>query len=410
MMGVKKLLEKVDNVIKRNEELSALKGENFNVFQIFDMESDENKMHSRFINTLIDPKGRHGRGTIFLELFLESIGMSCYFDNLDNVCSKVEHSIGKVKIDGKKSTGGRIDIFIWNKKKSISIENKVYANDQEMQIVRYWNYHKGNNIVFYLNLYGSDPIGNNSKGHLKSNNQVNGELPDFYCISYSETILDWLEKCQKEASDFPIIRETIKQYIITIKRLTKQLTNQRMTTDINNLIIENYESACAIANNLDKAKLRVIDIFLDEFKQVLKDELGDNWIIKKEDIKKSWSRIKIFNKDWSENTAITLQGQPFFYKNETIIGLPSDKESDIRKRIEQLLNSGELEEIRNYYTRSSKVWCFYCTIFNFDKQSQFSELLSNESKKEIIASITEKTVKLAHILEDHLKITCGNNV
>jgi len=400
MMAVKKLLEKVENVIKQNEELSALKGENFNVFQIFDMESDENKMHSRFINTLIDPKGRHGRGTIFLELFLESIGMSSYFDNLENVCSKVEHSIGMVKIDGKKSIGGRIDIFIWDKKKSISIENKVYASDQEMQIVRYSNYHKGNNAVFYLTLYGSDP--------LKNNNTINDELSDFYCISYSDTILDWLEKCQKEASDFPIIRETIKQYIITIKRLTNQLTNQRMTTDINNLIIENYESACAIANNLDKAKLNLVDTFLDEFKQLLKNELGDSWIIEKEDIKKSWSRIKIFNKDWPENTAITLQGQPFFSKSETIIGLPSHRKSDMRKRIEYLLNNGELEEIRNYYTRSSKCWIFYCAIFNFEKQSEFSVLLSKELKKEFISSITQKTVELAHILKDHLKVKYDN--
>ena len=42
------LLADVTKIVKQNDELSALKGENFNVFQLFNMESDENKLHSRF--------------------------------------------------------------------------------------------------------------------------------------------------------------------------------------------------------------------------------------------------------------------------------------------------------------------------------------------------------------------------
>lgn len=401
-MGIKKLLEKVEYVVKQNEEISALKGENFNVFQIFDMESDENKMHSRFINTLINPKGSHSRGTIFLELFLEAIGKSSYFDNLDNVSTKVEHSIGKVRIDGMKSTGGRIDIFICDSNKSISIENKIYANDQEKQIVRYWNYQKDKNTVFYLNLHGSEPIGNNSAGVLKSN-KIDEESPDFYCISYSDTILDWLEKCQKEASDFPVIRETIKQYIITIKRITRQLTNQEMSRDINNLIIENYNSASIIADNIDKAKIKIIDAFLNEIEQSLKNELGDDWVVEREDTKKRWSKLKIRKVNWRPDTTIAIQAESRFWKNESILGLPSQRGSDIRSILEPFLNEDNLQELKSDFSRESKAWFFYKTIFNLSKDNQFMKLLTDDTRIDFIKDISSEVIKLAHMLEDHLK-------
>jgi hypothetical protein len=36
---------------------------------------------------------------------------------------------------------------------------------------------------------------------------------DYSLISYKEDILAWLDKCRKEVAVYPLIRETITQYI-----------------------------------------------------------------------------------------------------------------------------------------------------------------------------------------------------
>jgi len=402
-MELKQLLDKVENIARQSEELSVLKGENFNVFQIFDMENEENKMHSRFINTLLNPKGNHGRGKIFLELFLNEINIPTYFENLDTVNTKVEHAIGEVKINGMNSTGGRIDIYLWDSKKSISIENKIYAVDQEKQIVRYHNYHKEKNTVFYLNLYGTEPEGDYSKGELKSDKNEYNKNPDFYCISYSKTILNWLIKCQKEASDFPILRETIKQYIITVKRLTGQLINQKMSEDINKLIINNYKNAKIIANNIDNAKIIEVDNFLSELINSLRKKLGDNWIVKKGDTKERWSDICVSHKNWLDDAVISLQGQSYFWKNESIIGLPASRKSEIRQKLESSLIESDLKKIKTDYPKESSNWFFYRPIFNLGDDKQFSKLLSKEAKEIFIQSITSDFSSLASKLEIALK-------
>lgn len=45
------------------------KGELFNTFSILKMETAENKTHSNFIAELLNPKGSHLKGSIFLERF-----------------------------------------------------------------------------------------------------------------------------------------------------------------------------------------------------------------------------------------------------------------------------------------------------------------------------------------------------
>lgn len=402
-MEITQLLSNIENIVRRSEELSALKGENFNVFRIFEMERDENKMHSRFINTLLNPNGSHGRGTVFLELFLNELNIPKYFDNIKDVNTKVEHYIGKVILNEINSKGGRIDIYIWDDKNSISIENKISAGDQENQIIRYCNYQKNNNIVFYLTLYGTEPDGDYSKGEYKSDKAENVENPDFYCISYSETILNWLDKCQKEASDFPIIRETIKQYIITVKRLTGQLTNQKMNTDINKLIAENYKSARIIANNIENVKITLVDDFLSELKNTLEKKLGSNWIVNKGNIKEKWSAIHVSKKDWLTNSAITIQGQSHFYKNETILGFTYGENGEIIKKLKLSLNENDLNQIKADFPKKSKTWFFYRPIFNFGNENEFTELLIKEKKLELIKRYSTNIIEIARKLENHLR-------
>jgi len=186
-----------------------------------------------------------------------------------------EYSIGKVEIND--ITGGRIDLLLIDKLNNteIIIENKIYANDQNNQLERYCAYasSRGNKSkVFYLTLDGSK---SDSAGKYEADK-------DYYCLSYSTDILDWLVKCHGEVSDYPIIRETIKQYIISIKKLTGQLTNNAMEIELMKKILDdqNYGAAKQIIdafNQLEKEK----DKFWYEVMDLLKkysDENHMGWV------------------------------------------------------------------------------------------------------------------------------------
>ncbi len=191
---IEKLLDHTKGIIKHQKEKEELKGEKFNVFSILKMESKENETHSAFLSELLNPNGSHLKKHTFLELFIQVLKKVVSDIDIDIKTAQVktEHSIGTVNYIEK--SGGRIDIYIWDKKgKSISIENKIYAYDQVVQIERYCNYKRGNNNVFYLTLSGNHPS-NNSKGSM-----ISGQ--DFHSISYKEHITEWLQLCIKEAVD-----------------------------------------------------------------------------------------------------------------------------------------------------------------------------------------------------------------
>ena len=52
------------------DELAAVTGEQFNVFSILEVETDEVKTHSAFLADLLSPQGSHRQGAAFLKLFL----------------------------------------------------------------------------------------------------------------------------------------------------------------------------------------------------------------------------------------------------------------------------------------------------------------------------------------------------
>lgn len=265
------LLDQVGTRIKHGEEIGREKGENFNIFKILNLETRENQTHSAFIREMLDPKGSHEMGGIFLNHFLSQIRIKLSAEKT-NVLSvikseqchvKTEHSIGQNDLIEK--TGGRFDIFIdYNKSYNIVIENKIYAADQQAQIARYCKHKRDSSIVYYLTLEGTEPTPN-SKGPFESGK-------DFFLLSYRSDIINWLELCMKEATDKPILRETIKQYIILLKKLTNQLTNQKMETEIKNLIRKNLREAQKVYDLFHPVLAEIRKKFRDAVMEKIKSE------------------------------------------------------------------------------------------------------------------------------------------
>jgi hypothetical protein len=239
------IITRTRTLLDHQRQMKKVKGENFNVFSVLGLSSSEDRLHSRFIRELLNPKGSHLKGRLFLNLFLgmlqEKFGEKESLFTGQNAYSTVKREFHIGSIDLKTKTGGRIDIYLQDSSgASICIENKIYAGDQMAQIERYCNYNRANNKVFYLTLHGTEPI-KDSCGDLKVDE-------DFYLLSYKEDILHWLEKCLKEVFDTPILRESIKQYLIVVQKLTNTMNNQ-YEEEFLNLILNNLEASRYIANN-----------------------------------------------------------------------------------------------------------------------------------------------------------------
>lgn len=262
-MNINNLLHRISDINKKHEQFAQITGENFNVFSILGLKSAENA-HSLFIADLLNPKGSHSQGGLYLKLFLDELGFSEHFEHLNLANVTTEKHIGDVAADY--SEGGRIDIFIEHKENNIIIENKIYAGDQFQQLYRYYQYgNKANkkSKILYLTLEGSKPD-EESLGELS--------IESISCISYREHILNWLELCIAKSSILPVIRETIIQYRNIIKQLTNQCNSKNKETEIMNILLsseENFNAAkqiMNIMNNIDKLHASVLTFMSDKFK------------------------------------------------------------------------------------------------------------------------------------------------
>ena len=66
--SIQNLLTQVNLISKKYEEIAKHTGENYNIFQILGTTRDE-LAHSKIIGDLLNPKGIHGLGDVFLRSF-----------------------------------------------------------------------------------------------------------------------------------------------------------------------------------------------------------------------------------------------------------------------------------------------------------------------------------------------------
>ena len=233
----------------------------FNIFEILRKKDDEVHLHSMFIAELLNPKGSHGMGSIFLKLFIDlfNTDSSSEFCNLEKAIITVEKNIGE--ISNNYETGGRIDIVIENIDTTIVIENKIYAEDQPKQLLRYYNYNKSGKII-YLTLFGTDP----------SDDSICNVPPNVLIkLSYKFHINSWIELCIEKTALKPHLRETFEQYKKLIAKLTGQTMQKEEINEIYNLVSQNDNiiHARLIADNWNFIKIKTELIFWEELKNTI---------------------------------------------------------------------------------------------------------------------------------------------
>ena len=144
----------IDDLSFRNDLFNQFKRQadkylssDFNVFEV--ISPDENKL-SDILADILDTRGSHGQGNLFLNEFISFL-----------IGKKLKIIFDDYKVLREVSANGRIDVLLKGDDFALIIENKPFAVDQEDQINRYYDKmtqeFNDNVAVLYLNKTGSIP-------------------------------------------------------------------------------------------------------------------------------------------------------------------------------------------------------------------------------------------------------------
>ena len=254
MDKIKELLNRLAPIIKESEEQHEKRMDTgFNLFYLISDHYYRETFHSDIIAALLSPKEKHGGGNLYLNLFLDMIGV----DKSNYQDAKVHKEYGTN--DG--TLGGRIDIFIEGENNHcVVVENKLNdAGDTYRQLPKYYQYLKKKKYIIdkfvYLPL---NPYKTPDKSDWSDEERKNIDDKLIIIPAYQEgrknLIDNWLEIAEEETKtkneDAKVI---IKQYRTVLHNLTIDIMST-MTLDsfyCELLKDDNLETVLSIRKMLD---------------------------------------------------------------------------------------------------------------------------------------------------------------
>ena len=279
---ITELLEKVRVLKEKSDANPDVILEKYNFFNFLGLGHDE-CVFSMMIANLLKVNAAHGFGTVFLESFIKKLSIEGFPAKLNFAKAevKIEYDIGPRNDSEKK--GGRIDIFIEipdnnGKDWAFIIENKIYAEDQNLQLRRYKNYadkeYPGRNFIIYLTLNGKDPS-QESVDISDADLEKNPDLQYWIQISYKDFIKKWLEDCiELIGNQNSRVLENVKQFLGQIKKLTGQDIGKMEEKEIIDLLAkdDNFAVARIIHQKYEKAKQKLATDLINSIKDKIAKE------------------------------------------------------------------------------------------------------------------------------------------
>jgi len=225
-------MDKIDTFLREfNQYKSIQKAQrtrglnDFNIFTTLLNKSDEVRLHSRFLQFLLNPTADHYQGSLFLDIFLAECNLQRFFDSTEACTVHKEYRC--------------IVLYITDGSKHIIIENKIYAGDQDKQIQRYIETIKEENkedafsdklVVIYLSLDRKIPS-KSSLGNFSVKNGFitrNDERYPFQALTYNTHILNWIESSQTQVSNITNLSVGLSQYKDVILKLYRKYEDKVM--------------------------------------------------------------------------------------------------------------------------------------------------------------------------------------
>lgn len=257
--AIKQIVDTMQNE-QPNEE------DSFNLFTALGIERKE-VYHSAFLKALLNV-GPKNEKKILMSFIKDVLHRN---DEADYTEVQTEVNIGHKT----ETEGGRIDLLIISRDhtKCIIIENKIYAGDQDNQLLRYKQY--GENkyqgyALIYLTLRG-----NSASQKSTGDNLIVGQ--NYITISYKQSILEWLINIKdNETIVSENVKSAIEQYIIILKQLTRrnmgleEKIKEHFLSDQENQFdcLKKLSSACKSTENILHSMKSMIE---DQREKIIKD-------------------------------------------------------------------------------------------------------------------------------------------
>jgi hypothetical protein len=232
-------------------------------FHLFDYLRRDEMGLSSCIAALLDPKGTHAQGAVFLDEFLKLIGHSSSELPRNTCCNvSVEKQIDKQR---------RIDIFIELDDLIVGIENKPWASDQVNQLSDYATYLKsfaGNKKwrLIYLCDRAVSATSISEKHRIRREKSGNLLNLDFTTISA------WLHTCATKTKPLAVrvfieeLEKFVRSRIIGEVGMSEKIEIQRAILASETSLA----SALQIANEMKSIKEQMLKGFFVELEEALK--------------------------------------------------------------------------------------------------------------------------------------------
>lgn len=368
-------------------------------YNVFDVLETKEVKHSKFIASLLDPKGLHYQGDLFLREFINACGISDFGLDTSNAQVYREYE--------------NIDIYITDGNKHIIIENKIlYADDQDKQIYRYIETIKKENslldndgiLVLYLTPNDGKTPSQKSLNGFKIKDgfleKGNDKIPYKHIIC--NDILKWLNEVKIEIINLTDLNVIITQYEKAVKNL---INGEKME---NNLIIEqikkNYKLCAAIHNNFENAKINLLNELFSKVSETLKERIKtDDWEIESHKITKITQYTTFFSAKLNEYNGKNHDGNYIYYciesrngYNNIFFGLV--RSNQVKNRLDNDCFQDIVKESRYCTDKSwkSSDWWAWC----YKKFSNADDLILDYlSNKEFISEIRNDLENLKDVLE-----------
>jgi hypothetical protein len=350
---------------------------------------DEMKL-SKILAMLLNPKGDHAQGDLFLRLFFSEIDIAYPSDT------------NRIEVDFEVATNKsrRIDIVVtFDNHFGLAIENKPWAYDQNKQLSDYAKHMESkfgeNWCLIYLSGTDSNPKEDSATfaqiAEWKSKNQ-------YQKINFRH-IVEWLKNCEARCKA-DHVRHFLRDFIDYCENEFLGETNMVDADFINDYALkdkENLELALAFGQQMNAIKEKLFEKFLKDLESALSVALPDWKFWREHGLgygTTSNNKVKFRKPEW-QNYALAID----FDRNSFYWGIwkRNEKTPDLPKNTIENLNG----LLKNKSGKGNSYWSWYCYFpepyRNWSiKIEPWIAIQSGEMAKMVITEI----VKLAEASQD----------
>lgn len=179
---------------------------------------------SKIIAALLDPNGRHSQGTLFLSLFMEAFGLTSFGSPGGQI---------QVTTEDPTAAGRRIDIVIQDKDWIITLENKPWARDSELQVADYLGEIRRRGCPQVCLIYLTSDARAPSEASI-SNHECDAALAcgELRLASYAQ-VIDWLGVCHERC-----LAASVRNFLSNFQDHLREVVMKKRKLEMDNPVVD----------------------------------------------------------------------------------------------------------------------------------------------------------------------------